>query len=566
MTFRDRLGGVVHTYQGYDPQRIPSPTQPPPDTLSPALDHLLMYGDLRELTEDELARAVKLDPSQIAGLGPSLDALMAMLRSRKEKILAKYETETVVDLARDGYRSEGSKIKPPPKLKRAFTRAFNEEQLRELEQLWYRSGDERSKFARQLVQLVDRLGDKYQVDELAAKYHFTGRTSMTIPEAIAIKEELEAIDRLLEQLEEAAETAQIGLIDLAELAQFAEVQDVENLSQLQQQVQDYLNELAGRQGLEATEHGYQLTPKAYRTIQGRLLDEIFSELEASRSGRHDGPVVGEGAVEMQTTKPYEFGDSLANLDIPGTMINAMLRGGPSLPIRLTTDDIEIHRTRNNPRCATTVVMDMSGSMRYGGQYVDVKRMAIALQGLIQSEYPGDFLRFIEMATFARIRHFSEIASLLPKPVTLFDPIVRLKADMSDENLEEFRIPPHFTNIQHGLRLARQLLAGQDTPNRQIILITDGLPTAHFEEEMLYLLYPPDPATEQATMREGMLCQQEQITINIFVLPGWSQSEEDVRFTYRLAESTKGRVFFAGGRDLERFVVWDYLLRRRRIIS
>jgi uncharacterized protein with von Willebrand factor type A (vWA) domain len=211
-------------------------------------------------------------------------------------------------------------------------------------------------------------------------------------------------------------------------------------------------------------------------------------------------------------------------------------------------------------------MDMSGSMRYDGQYVNVKRMGLALDGLIRSEFPGDYLQFIEMATFAKPQAPGQIAELLPKPVTIFDPIVRLRADMSRDDISELQIPPHFTNIQHALQLARQFLALQDTPNRQIILITDGLPTAHFEGEMLYLLYPPDPRTEQATMREALLCQREGITINIFLLPSWSQSREDIQFAYRVAESTSGRVFFTAGRDLDRYVVWDYVTRRREIIA
>jgi uncharacterized protein with von Willebrand factor type A (vWA) domain len=211
-------------------------------------------------------------------------------------------------------------------------------------------------------------------------------------------------------------------------------------------------------------------------------------------------------------------------------------------------------------------MDMSGSMRYGMQYVNVKRMALALDGLIRREYPGDYLQFVEMFTFAKPRHASEIGSLLPKPVTIFEPWVRLKADMSDPELSEQQIPPHFTNIQHALLVSRRFLAAQDTPNRQIILITDGLPTAHFEDETLYMLYPPDRRTESATMREALECHRAGITINIFLLSGWSQSSEDIQFAYRMAESTKGRVFFAGGRDLDRYVVWDYLKRRRQIIS
>jgi uncharacterized protein with von Willebrand factor type A (vWA) domain len=171
-----------------------------------------------------------------------------------------------------------------------------------------------------------------------------------------------------------------------------------------------------------------------------------------------------------------------------------------------------------------------------------------------------------MASFAKPRHFSEVATLLPKVVTIFDPVVRLRADMSRDDVTESDIPPHFTNIQHALQLGRQFLSTRDTPNRQIILITDGLPTAHFEGPLLYLLYPSDPATESATMREALRCQREGIVINIFLLPSWSQTHEDIRFAHRLAESTKGRVFFTAGRDLDRFVVWDYVNRRKSILG
>jgi uncharacterized protein with von Willebrand factor type A (vWA) domain len=277
-------------------------------------------------------------------------------------------------------------------------------------------------------------------------------------------------------------------------------------------------------------------------------------------------VVGEGAVELQRTKPYEFGDSLANLDIIGTLENALIRNGPGLPVRIGSQDIEIHRTRNTPKCATVVLLDMSGSMRYSGLYVDVKRMGLALEGLIRREYPGDYLQFVEIASFARPRHAAEIAALLPKPVTVYDPVVQLRADMSDPGISELDVPPHFTNIQHGLQLSRRFLGTQDTPNRQVILITDGLPTAHFEEQFLYLLYPPHPRTEAATMREGQFCRREGITINIFLLPSWSQSREDVQFAYRLAESTRGRVFFTAGKDLDRYVIWDYLNRRREVVA
>ena len=209
---------------------------------------------------------------------------------------------------------------------------------------------------------------------------------------------------------------------------------------------------------------------------------------------------------------------------------------------------------------------MSGSMRYGGQYIDVKRMGMGLDGLIRTEYPGDFLRIIEMYTFAKVRTINELPTLMPKMVSIHNPVVRLKADMSDPDVVESRVPQHFTNIQRALQLARQLLAAQDTPNRQVMLITDGLPTAHFEGSDLYMLYPPDPRTEEATMREAQLCAKENITINIFLLPSWSQTHEDIRFAQKMAEGTGGRVFFTGGKDLDRFVLWDYVNQRRKIIG
>jgi len=216
--------------------------------------------------------------------------------------------------------------------------------------------------------------------------------------------------------------------------------------------------------------------------------------------------------------------------------------------------------------ATVVIMDMSGSMRYDGQYINVKRMALALDGLIRSEYPGDYLGFVEMYSFAKVRTPAEIIELMPKPVTLHQPVVQLRFDMSSPRASEHMVHPHFTNMQHALNLARRLLSVQNTPNRQIIVITDGLPTAHFEENQLYLLYPPHPVTEQATLREAQLCGREGITINMFLVPSWSQTEEDVKFAQRLAEGTKGRVFFTGGEDLDRFVVWDYVRQRREILG
>ena len=559
-------GGIIHTYQQYDPRSFPSPTQPPADLVSPAFEHMLAYGSMREFTEEELANAIRLDPGQFAGLGPSLDALIAMLKERRERILSTYETDSVLKKADKQYSKTARSVPVPSKIARSYWQAVKDEQIYQLENLWYRAERNDPIFASRLLGVMESLGEKYQVEYLASNWDFTGQKGMSISQALGILDELKKIEELLKQLEEASQNAQLAVIDLEELSEFADPAAIENLGRFQEMVQQYLKDMMEGQGLTNESGQVRLSPKAYKLFQGKLLQRIFSNLKASRSGRHQGPVDGDGAVELQRTRPYEFGDSVASMDIPSTMINAMLRQGQQRPIRLRSDDIEIHRTRNNPKCATVVLMDMSGSMRYDGQYINVKRMALALNGLITGEFPGDFLRFIEIHTFAKVVPQGELISLMPKIPTITNPVVRLRADMSNEDISEIHIPPHFTNIQHGLQMARQFLAAQDTPNRQIVLITDGLPTAHFEGSHLYMLYPPDPQTEEATMREGRLCTREGITINMFLLPSWSQSHEDVQFAHRLAEGTGGRVFFTAGKDLDRYVVWDYVNHRREIIG
>lgn len=562
----ESVGGIVHIYQKFNPTEFPSPTAEAPDLVSGAFEHALAYGKYRELSEEELARAIRLDPSQISGLGPSLDSLRQMLEERKRKILETYQVQGLDKKAVNRFEKITKRIQPPGKFKSDFHKAVQSRQIYLFEQLWYRSDRESAEFSGQVLHSMESLSDLYQIDELLSKYVFTGSEKVDIPEAIELKKTLEQIDELLKQLEEAAKTAQIGLIDMESLSQFAPETNLNELNELREQINNYVREMAERQGLDQNEKGnFELTPKAYKAFQSRLLERIFSDLKASRSGRHQGRIVGDGSVELPSTKAYEFGDSVSNLDATQSIINALLKRPDERPIRLRTEDMEVFRTRNNPKCGTVVIMDMSGSMRYDGQYMNVKRMALALQGLISSEYPGDFLRFVEMYSFAKLAKPGEIIDLMPKPVTIHNPVVRLKADMSDPRVSESEVPPHFTNIQHSLRIARQNLATIDTPNKQIVLITDGLPTAHFEGEMLYLLYPPDPRTELETMREAMLCTRDGITINLFLVPSWSQSEEDIRFAHRLAEQSKGRVFFTSGNDLDRFVLWDYVSRKREIL-
>lgn len=588
MSARRPLGGLIHSYQGYDPQRFPSPTRPPPDIAGSAMEHMLVHGSMRGLTDEQLAEAVEIDPSQIAGLGPSLDALIAMLEERKRRILETYDPKPSSRAAAEGFLDAARGVPGrDAKQTRELDDAVRARSIPGLERLWYRAERRDPELARALLELIDALGVQYELEALDADHAFTGREALDVPAALAVKEELETIDRLLDQLREALKNAKIAKVDLDALRRFVDDADVDQLRDFGRRIAEHIREQAELQGLERSEAGYRMTPRALRVFQGKLLREVFASLEASRSGRHRGPIVGEGAVELPKTRPYAFGDSAAHLDVAGTMVNVAvgkatkrrsdeategLPGSePSVAPSLrhfvaSPSDLSIHETRNTPKAATAVIMDMSGSMRYAGQYIACKKMALALDGLIRAEYPGDHLSLIEMYSFAKLRRVAEIPEIMPKPVTIRDPWVRLRVDMSDPDVSETMVHPHFTNIQRALQLARQVLSGQDTPNRQIFLITDGLPTAHYEGEHLYLLYPPDPLTERATMREAMLCAREGITLNTFLVPSWSQDADDIAFAHRLAETTNGRVFFTAGDDLDRFVLWDYVQGRRTIIG
>ncbi|MEO2088622.1 MAG: hypothetical protein ABGY75_03875, partial [Gemmataceae bacterium] len=173
-------------------------------------------------------------------------------------------------------RHQAGKVKPPGKLKQRFEQAVKEEQLADLENLYFAAGNNDRDFTRGLVQLSQRLGDKYQVDELAGKYEFTGRQKMDVPTALTVKEELELIDKLLKQLEEAKKNAQLAIIDVEELNQFIDREGMDSLRELQQQVEDVMREMARQQGIDGDPRkGFELTPKAFRLFQSKILTQIF---------------------------------------------------------------------------------------------------------------------------------------------------------------------------------------------------------------------------------------------------------------------------------------------------
>ena len=262
MTNKKKIGGIVQTYIKYDPMKFPSPTQPPPDFVTPLMDQMLTFGSRRQLTEEELARAVRLDPEQFKNLGPGIDQMKKMLEERKRRILETYETKSVVKQARKAFHKR-AKNSPqdqplPDHLKEIYREAIQQEQLYDLERIYYDLGDDTSPLSQFILQLLSRLSNKYQVDELAANYQFTGNQALTIPEALEVKEELEKIDELLKQLEEARATAQLAILDMEALGEYMDEDTMHSLEEMKRVIENYVREAAERQGLESSDGAFQL--------------------------------------------------------------------------------------------------------------------------------------------------------------------------------------------------------------------------------------------------------------------------------------------------------------------
>ena len=229
---------------------------------------------------------------------------------------------------------------------------------------------------------------------------------------------------------------------------------------------------------------------------GQALEDLFQTVRRDSLGRHDTPEKGEGTVALEDTRPYVYGDSLANLNLHETLKNAYIRQGGGMPIRLSSEDYIVHETEFQARCATVVLIDMSGSMGRYGKYYTTKKVALALQAMVRSRYPQDSLQMIGFYTFASLMNERQLLNSAPKPVSMFDSRVHMRFDLDHPPR---RVPQHFTNIHAGLRLARSVLSRQPAANKQIIVITDGEPTAHIEGREVVLDLSPRREDSQRTL-------------------------------------------------------------------
>ena len=329
----------------------------------------------------------------------------------------------------------------------------------------------------------------------------------------------------------------------------------------------------------------RLTPRMLKGLQHRALMEIFADMKKGARDGHATRASGRTAERADGTKPYQFGDPISELELSATLRNAIARaqgeqrgepgqdggmsGGMRLPIKIGSQDFELFQTESSADCATVMLIDLSGSMMRYGRFIQAKRIAMGMQEMIRARFPQDTLDYVGFYSLADKLSEKDIPLVMPKPVSIRDYEVKIRVPLDQARANQDRLPLHFTNLQLGLRTARQMLAKSGAANKQIFVITDGQPTAHVApvdkaggEEMLYLLYPPTDETRDITLREAMRCQQQGIRIATFAMIEDYWGMDWVGFVDQMTRLTRGMAYYCTSEDLSSTVMESYLTGKK----
>jgi Ca-activated chloride channel family protein len=303
---------------------------------------------------------------------------------------------------------------------------------------------------------------------------------------------------------------------------------------------------------------FEVTEKGLDFLGYKTLRNLLGSLGKSSVGRHDTPHLSTGVEAAQVAKPYEFGDTI-NLDVNATLMSAIKREGLTVPLNLEYGDLYVHQQDYQSSCATVVMLDCSHSMILYGEdrFTPAKKVALALAHLIRTQYPGDSLKIVL---------FHDGAEELPLA-----------------KLATTQVGPYHTNTAEGLRLARRLLQAQRKEMKQIVMVTDGKPTACFVEDAGAFaaagygrsaygrsefgqgrpLYKNsmgnDPLVMDATFREVQACRKAGVMINTFML---ASDYYLVEFVKQMTQMTAGKAYFATPGNLSQFVLIDFLKRKK----
>ena len=385
---------------------------------------------------------------------------------------------------------------------------------------------------RDLEDFLDEQGDRFQGDE-SADYET----------AQSVREQLRALEQMMRNLAE-GNLEQITPEELARLLG-------ENASRSLIMLRDLESTLKRAGYLRGGDEAASLTPRAIRRIGAQALADVYGALRKDRVGTHETDYRGAAVVRPDETKPYEFGDAL-DLDIVRTMMNGIRRsaagGGQSLlgpgggpRISLSVDDFELREFDHATMTTTVLLLDMSWSMSWAGRFPAAKRVALALDQMIRSRFPRDQFFVVGFSTRAREL---PIAQLPEASWDLGDP---------------------FTNLQEGLMLAEKLIARHPSASPQILVITDGQPTAYFREGELHIEWPMgfggvSPHAVAETMQQVRRITRRGITINTFML---DDAPELVGFVEHMTQVNRGRAIFSSPDQLGSYLMVDYLDGKRK---
>ncbi|MGH9083304.1 MAG: vWA domain-containing protein, partial [Acidimicrobiales bacterium] len=411
------------------------------------------------------------------------------------------------------------------------------------EAMWQSLSPEQRDELRALAEsLLEDMDLRWQVERLAANlqralpgagwgrsYRLSGGSPMGLSEATDTAAQLGQLDRMEELFRSASSPAALGEADLDEVARHLGEDAARSLARLARLAREL--EAAGLVG----KHGgrTELTPKGVRRLGQRALADLFGELREARLAEHQATWSGTGHDREETSKPFEYGDPFT-LDLGRTVHNAVRRQGSGLPVRLDPSDFEVVETEALTRSATVLAVDLSMSMPMRDNFVPAKKMAMALHALISSRFPRDYLGIVG---FSEVAHEIKPEEL---PTAMWDYV-------------------YGTNLQHALLLARTMLAHQHG-TKQVIVVTDGEPTAHIEPDgEVHFNYPPVPETLRRTMAEVVRCTRAGIIINVFAL---DIERTQFPFVEQIARVNGGRTFSTTPDALGGYVLVDFLRHRR----
>ena len=358
-----------------------------------------------------------------------------------------------------------------------------------------------------------------------ARMGFRGNEAMSTQDAADALAGLGELDSTESFLRAVTDPSDLGRLDLERLSELLGQQEAKSLQRLAEVARE-LEEagLISREGERLT-----LSAKGLRRIGETMLAEVFAKLDAGRFGAHARMRSGDGVDKDFETRPYEFGDPL-DLALPETLRNTIVRQRGGVPLKVAVEDFEIETREALVAASTVLCLDLSLSMPLRDNFMAAKKVAVALQGLISSRYPRDFLAVVG---FSEVAHQIRAAEL---PSVSWD-------------------YAYGTNMEDALRLSRKLLTGKPG-KRQVLMITDGEPTAHIlENGEPFFSYPPVPETITATLSEVRRCTREGITVNSFVLDANDYLRD---FMSRVARINRGRVFYTDPDALGAFVLVDFM--------